>query len=325
MNLNFLSAIFTIISGVTSIIALYGVYIAYKGYKKQSAIESNRQEQSNIILPEGLRRSRLLKAKGRRVSIVTAISIIAIIVCIVSGVVFASQFFPPKNSTPTSTNTTFPTPVRTNWQTILTQTTPDCSKSNEAAWYVIPEATHYSCNASGLIMWQEQPPSPSIYNAEIDLEKVHGRYYDQTKFRLQVQVSFLTPSYPSTFATLGFQTPVKRGVSGGYTLALKPSGECYLQFVPVGSASANLVEGPNFLKINLHQPITMTVVVQNTMLWGYINDKIIFFHNESTDALSTAPLEVGLGVGQLHTLQSSKVQFSNFKLEVANLNLFSVI
>jgi hypothetical protein len=200
------------------------------------------------------------------------------------------------------------TPIPTHgppWVSILKQTAPNCNNSSGAEWYLHSGGTRYTCHSSGGVMEQ----TTSSYYAEMDLMKVKGSSYNQTNFRVQDDIAFQNPNDTSTWAALTVQSPADISIPGGYIFTLSPSGACVLQQV-VSSQSIPTV-GQASVNIDPRRIVQMMVVVQNGVLYAYINGKQVI---TIADNLNTSPSVVGLMVERQNAAPSSLVEFSNFEL-----------
>jgi len=142
----------------------------------------------------------------------------------------------------------------------------------------------------------------------MDLKKVNGSYYNQTNFKMKVQVSFQNPIDTSTLAGVIFQTPAPIDQYGGYIFTLNSKGDWQLLHVETNKSFPSLGHGP--ASIDPHQ-VRIEVVVQNGMLECLINDKKVVSELDTPDA---SPSGVGLMVIDMQASSSSPVQFSKFEL-----------
>src|SRR5258708_4864618 len=150
--------------------------------------------------------SRLTKVKGLTAVLIGWVLAITIIGC-ASGPASSGTSTPTKTSTPL-------------WHPLLRQSAPNCNNPPGAVWYVHSRGTSVSCTGSSLVMRQI-----AKYYAEADLVQVNGSTYSQTKFRVQVQVTFQNPQDTMTQAALLVQTPAAVNAVGGYIFVLGPLGQ----------------------------------------------------------------------------------------------------
>jgi len=226
---------------------------------------------------------------------VTALLIGAVLAISVLGCASGS----PSSSTPTMT----PTPQV--WHMLLRQLAPNCNNPQGVVWYVHSKGTSLSCSGSALAMQQI-----SKYFAEVDLVQVDGSTYSQTKFRVQVQVTFQNPHDIMTMAALLVQTPAAVNAVGGYLFVLSPAGKWYLQNVTATGGTQIVTNGS--VSINSSQPVTITVEVRNSMLHCFINNRPVVSY---TDNLNPSPGQVGLLVEGPSVGERSSVLYSNFELD----------
>ena len=205
-------------------------------------------------------------------------------------------------------NTSGIIPPSTPWRPILKQTAPNCNNPPGAEWYVHKGGTDYTCNSSRGVMEQ----TTSNYYVEVDLLKVKGSVYNQTNFRVLVDIAFQNPNDPSTWAALTVQSPANPSIPGGYIFTLSPSGACTLQRVDTSQSIPTV--GQKSVNIDPHQVVHMMVIVHNDVLYAYVNDNLVL---TQTDTLSTSPNVVGLMVERQNAAPSALVQFSNFELDEA--------
>lgn len=210
--------------------------------------------------------------------------------------------------TPTANVTPMPTLVPTKWLPVLKQVAPNCNNPNGVEWLVYSGGTNYKCYSSGMAMRQ----TASTYG-EMDLTGVNGGSYDQTDFRVQINVAFQRGD-TTTWAALLVQTPAAASVPGGYIFTLNPGGHCELQYVASNNDITIVPEPQPSLSIDPQQLISMTVIVQNNVLYAYVNNQQVFAH---PDNLGTTASDVGLIVEGHGTPPSSFVEFSNFELDKA--------
>ena len=148
------------------------------------------------------------------------------------------------------------------------------------------------------------------YYAEADLVQVNGSTYSQTKFRVQVQVTFQNPQDTMTQAALLVQTPAAVNAVGGYIFVLGPLGQWNLQFVTPTGGTQNVASGS--VSINSSQLVKMTAEVQSNVFYGFINNQQVVTYK---DNLNPLPGQVGLLVeGHPGDLKSS-ILYSNFELD----------
>ena len=150
----------------------------------------------------------------------------------------------------------------------------------------------------------------STFYGEMDLMKVKGNRYDQTNFRVQVDIAFQNPNDPSTWAALTFQSPADVTVAGGYIFTLSPSGAWTLQQVVSGTNIPTVGQGT--VSIDPHRVVHMEVIVQSGELFAFINGQQV---TTLPDSLNTSPSVVGLLVERQNAAPSSLVEFSNFELD----------
>src|ERR1700680_4203619 len=100
MDINFWSAVFTIIAGITSIISLFFLIKD----RNQATNISKHQEQNKIIVPGYIKKQKEQKVKRKTLFILATLSIIVVILSV--SFLLTPKFFPPKiptsNKTPTS-------------------------------------------------------------------------------------------------------------------------------------------------------------------------------------------------------------------------------
>ena len=189
------------------------------------------------------------------------------------------------------------------WTTVLQDFAPSCDNSGNATWVIpqsIQDSTQKSCPGQGLLM-----QATSVRGAELDLDRVNGQPYSQTKLDANVQLTFQTASDPNTLAGLLVQTP-QQG-NGGYFLGINNTG--YWELIDnsgkIKASSGQANSGSSF---------TLDMKVQNGKLYGSINGQQVFAYD---DNLAPSPGAVGLvtysGDGQ--TIPN-KVLFSEFKLQL---------
>lgn len=220
----------------------------------------------------------------------------------VSGLSFSLHPTPTVNFTP------IPTQTPTKWVPVLKQFAPNCNNPKGVEWYVYSGGTHYFCYNSGVVM---QQISSTAYG-EMDLTKVNGISYNQTNFRVQVQVAFQNPGDTTTWASLLVQTPAAVGVPGGYIFTLSPDGHWEIQYI-VFYKSITIV-AQNSVTIVPRQLVKMTVIVQSSELYAFVNDQQV---TSNADDLGNVPSDVGLIIERQNAAPSSLVQFSNFELDRA--------
>jgi hypothetical protein len=211
----------------------------------------------------------------------------------------------PPTPTPGQIVTPIPT-AATKWVSLLKQTAPNCNNPLGAEWYVHSGGTRFTCSTSGSVLEQ----TTSSYYAEVDLMKVKASSYDQTNFRVQVDVAFQNPNDPSTWAALTVQSPANINIAGGYIFTVSPTGAWVLQ--QVVSAQSIPPVGQGTVTINPQQVVQMRVIVQKDVLSAYINGKEVI---SIDDNLNTSPSIVGLMVERQNAAPSSLVEFSNFELD----------
>jgi hypothetical protein len=147
------------------------------------------------------------------------------------------------------------------------------------------------------------------YYADIELAEVNHRTYNQTTFRVQVDMTFQNPTATANFAGILVQTPAQTGVAGGYIFLLDSLGQWQLQSVVTGT-TIPIVEQGN-VQIHPDQPTTIAVAVQSGELVGYINQAPVVWYN---DTLNPLPGRVDLEVQEV--APSSLIFFSDFELDI---------
>ena len=188
---------------------------------------------------------------------------------------------------------------------LLKQKAPNCNNPNGTSWFVHEYGTYLSCSGLYLLM---QRISPNSY-ADMELVQVNNAVYNQTTFRVQVQVTFQNPTDTGTFAAVLVQTPAQQNAVGGYIFTLNSEGQWQLQDVISGTNIPNVRSGE--VSIDPSKPVTIAVGVRDGLLVGYINDQLIVSYN---DNLNPLPGQVGLLV-EGHS-PSSPIFYSNFELDV---------
>ncbi len=190
------------------------------------------------------------------------------------------------------------------WHPLLKQPAPNCNNPRGTAWFVHVDGTYLTCRGSYLLM---QRISPQHY-ADMELVQVNNHIYNQTAFRVQVQVMFQNPSDTQTAAALLVQTPAQVSAVGGFLLVLNSTGYWQLQNVITGTNIPVVRSGS--VTINPNTPVLMTVVVKDGLLVGYINGQAVVWYN---DDLNPSPGQVGLEVQG--PTPSSPIFYSNFELD----------
>jgi hypothetical protein len=208
----------------------------------------------------------------------------------------SGNLFPSASATMMST---------THWRTLLKQKAPNCNNPAGTSWSVHKQGTHFSCSSSYLLM---QRISPDYY-ADMELAQVNNDTYNQTSFSVQVQVTFQNPTGTSAQAAVLVQTPAQSNAVGGYLFTLDSMGRWNLQNVIAGTNIPTVKNGQ--ASINPGKPTTMTVIVKDGLLVGYINGQSVVSYN---DSLNPSPGQVGLLV--MGPEDSSPILYSNFELAV---------
>lgn len=191
------------------------------------------------------------------------------------------------------------------WHPLVKQAAPDCKNPSGTAWFVHSDGTFLRCDGAYSLM---QRTSPQYY-ADMELVQVNNSTYNQTTFRVQVQVTFQNPSDTQTAAAILVQTPAQVNAVGGYLLVLNSTGNWQLQDVITGTNIPVVARG--MVSINPNKPVLMTVVVKAGLLVGYINDQVVVWYN---DDLNPSPGQVGLEVQG--PAPSSPIFYSNFELDI---------
>lgn len=194
------------------------------------------------------------------------------------------------------------------WHPAIVEAVPICGGKDGTTWNtpVQMQGTNITCNNFGLVMQQ----TSSRYYAEEDLEQINGQFADLSSFRMKVQVKFLNPQDTKTQAALIIQTPVTNGVAGGYIFAINSQGVWMLQQVINGEDIPTIQNGV-LTDINLSQPITISIVVKDSVLSVYINSSF----NDIVHVNDTLPPGlVGLMVERSQA-SSSKIMYSDFELD----------
>jgi Ig-like domain from next to BRCA1 gene len=195
------------------------------------------------------------------------------------------------------------TVVASHWSPILQEQSPTCSSSDAAVWTVPnPGMTGRNCTNSFLEMQQLHN-----YYAEDDLTSVNGNGYNQTNFRVQVQVTFPSPGDSNTWAALVIQSP--QGSCGGLIFALNASGHWQLQ--NVRSCTSLPVVGSGTIGLDAGQATTVTIQVQNNVLLASINGLQVLSYNDSPNPSQAL---VGLMV-MSSTIPSTLIHYENFELD----------
>src|SRR5258708_24310519 len=241
---------------------------------------------------------------------IALVMILALILVIGKG--FSSSGHPQSSLSFSQTPSAQPSASNVRWYPVMQQERPDCQNTPGNVWSKMaddPTRTNITCKDTGLTISQQ-----GGFYAEVDLLKVHGQFYNQTTFRVQVQITFQRPDDPSTFAALVVQTPTAPNTPGGYSFILYPTAQCQLQ--QALSPYTLPVRKQGTLAVNPPQPILLTVEVSNGMLSGSINGSMVL--TRYPDSLQPAPeTGVGLLVGQPGAQISSSVLFSSFELDQA--------
>ncbi|HYT43500.1 MAG TPA: hypothetical protein VEP90_14270, partial [Methylomirabilota bacterium] len=149
-------------------------------------------------------------------------------IVILALVALSPLFGQPQDLKPTNSVTPSPTPTQTytiapttKWHPLLKQLAPNCNNPKGVAWYVHLDGTFEKCSGSALLM---QRISPQYY-ADMELTQINGMTYNQTTFRVQVQVIFQNPGDTGTLAGLLVQTPAQLNAVGGFIFTLSSNGE----------------------------------------------------------------------------------------------------
>lgn len=204
-----------------------------------------------------------------------------------------------------------PPPPPHQWSAAMQEFQPGCSDSS---WAVPgPDNSPFSCPGSGLLVRQTNQQG----GAEVDLDKVNGGTYNQTSFHVKVQVQFQSTFGQvtrdgNTVANLLVQTPPTPGTYGGYTFGLNDTGYWELKSVPSQGTSDILVSSGS-ITINMNQPISLEVDVQNNQLTGFINGQQVV---NISDTLNPSPGVIGLVVEWHATNSTTEVEFRNFELDL---------
>lgn len=203
--------------------------------------------------------------------------------------------------------------MRELWYPILQQKIPHYNDPEGVVWNMPLPDTSLIFTKSGLIMQQTRPG----YYAELDLNQVNGRSYNQKTFRVQVQVIFLNPTDVTTGAALIVQTPTRPVSAGGYMFVLNSVGQWKLLYVMEATRTPTLEKG--FMSIEPNLPTTLSISVRENIITGSINNSQAVNYNVNYEPLFGAA--VGLMVIRPRILQpygmpSSPVIFSNFQLDM---------
>ena len=260
-----------------------------------------------LMLPSSFRENfrQLIGSLPKKSKVISSVIVLAIFILAILG----PFLLPSSASSPptTPTGTPMPTPPSTNWKLVFQQKIPNCNNPSGVGWLVYLGGTQYSCSPSGGSMRQI---SSHTY-AEMDLTQVKGGNYNQVHFQMLVQATFQNPADTSTWAAAMVQTPAAAGVPGGYIFTVSPTGDCQLQNV-LSKQDIQIVERGSVTNFNPDKSFMISVIVQDGLLYGFVNGQQVLTHPDSLDA---SPRDVGLIVERQGVAPSSLVRFTNFKLE----------
>jgi hypothetical protein len=147
----------------------------------------------------------------------------------------------------------------------------------------------------------------AAHYAELDLTDSKFSY---TRLREQVNVHFPTPGDANTWGILLAQTPKASNQFGGMNLEIASNGNWLL--LQTITANNFLQLGSGHVSITPSGETTLTIVVQNGSLFGYINGTFVV---GVSDNLKPNPGACGLLVRTTHGIPSSQVMFSNFEYD----------
>ena len=211
----------------------------------------------------------------------------------------------------------FPSPVKLipNFE----QPIPNYNNPDGVVWYVHKDTLVSPCTSgdtSGLVI---QQISKALY-AEVDLQQINHKNYDQTNFSAQTAIKFIKPDDPANPATLAgllVQTPAPTTLAGGFAFLLNAAGQWQLKQWDEGDASRayDHVVASGYVTIDVQQPVTLQVRVQHGILYGDINGKLVISYRDDLPKLDESwPREIGLVVEFPLNAPSSQVLFSHFVL-----------
>jgi len=190
-----------------------------------------------------------------------------------------------------------PTPKYT-----FTQMAPFCNNPTGTTWSVPGPGIKASCSSEGLTL-----QSISNLYAQVELNTINEKPYYQNNFLVQVQIKFQNPNDSQTKAALIIQTP--QGSFSGYIFTINSVGQWDLQQIISGNQIITTTAGS--VNIAPSRPVTIKLVAQDKMLYGFINaERVVSMNNN----LKPSPNQVGLLVEQ-NGNTSSPITFSNFMLE----------
>jgi DNA-binding XRE family transcriptional regulator len=192
------------------------------------------------------------------------------------------------------------------WTTLLQEPIPGCHNPDGTVWRTPLPGTAFFCGNNGLLMQQTLPN----YYAELDLDDVKGNTYNQSIFRVSVNITFQNPTDTATWASLLVQTPQAEGVAGGYILALNSTGQWQLQ--DTKSATNIPIVRQGSLSIHSSEPTMITIVVINKTFYAAINNHWVI---DYPDTLNKSPAAVSFLVERPGDAHSSPILFSKFYID----------
>ena len=201
-----------------------------------------------------------------------------------------------------------PPPPPHAWSTMLQEFAPGCNAADGSKWKTDGDTSTVTCAASGLLMQRTNNQG----GAEEDLDLINGSAYNQTQFRVQVDVQFQnTARDGSTMAELIVQTPPF--ATGGFTFGLNNTGYWALKSVATTAGQADQTVHDGSISFNVSQPVLLEVDVHDGLLTGYINGQQVV---QYADALNPSSAVVGMVTEWLAQSSQTPVIFRDFRFDL---------